>query len=254
MPQLLHNMDNENPYLRKEVEDANDGGDLEKLLSLLNSNHFRNVMQTFVNSKDNVNFKFWWSYMQMVHILLMFTRAQRDGDWELHLYAFQSMLPLFMRYDHINYARWGTIYVKDMHELPDIVLQEFLQGNFVVKRAALKFNQVDPDQSQEWLNGTGKKGGGIIGITKTSTALSRWALSYNLRSHISTETRGMYNINADEEATVHNESTQGRRKHDNEDEDNLMTALMPLNLFSNNTSPVLQKYYDKGPGHTRNYR
>ncbi|KAK3893243.1 hypothetical protein Pcinc_002929 [Petrolisthes cinctipes] len=36
------------------------------------------------------------------------------------------------------------------------------------------------DQSQEWLGYIGKKGGGNIGITKTTSALSRWALSFNL--------------------------------------------------------------------------
>ena len=71
-----------------------------------------------------------------------------------------------------------------MHQLPAEIQQEFDSGNFVVKRTSLNFNQVDPDQSKEWLNGTGKKDGGIIGITKTSTALSRWALSYIMRSHM----------------------------------------------------------------------
>ena len=31
---------------------------------------------------------------------------------------------------------------------------------------------------------TGKKGGGIVGITKAPSAVSRWALYCNLRSHI----------------------------------------------------------------------
>ena len=110
-----------------------------------------------MNLKDNVNFKFWWGYIQMVQILLLFTRAHRDGNWELHLYAFQAMLPYFMRYNHTNYARWGTIYISEMHHLPPDVLQEFQSGNFVVKRSSHQFNQVDPDQSQEWLNATGKK-------------------------------------------------------------------------------------------------
>ena len=46
--------------------------------------------------------------------------------------------------------------MNEMRKLPAGVLQEF-----VVKRAALQFNQVDPD---------------IIDITKTSTALIRWSL------------------------------------------------------------------------------
>ena len=49
-----------------------------------------------------------------------------------------------------NYARWGTIYLNEMHE--------FESGNFDVERASSNFNQVDPDQSQEWLNEIGKKG------------------------------------------------------------------------------------------------
>ena len=39
--------------------------------------------------------------------------------------------------------------------LPDEILELFRQGHFVVKRSRRKFNQVDPDQAQEWLNGTG---------------------------------------------------------------------------------------------------
>lgn len=81
------------------------------------------------------------------------------------------------------------MYLADCHQLPHEVLAEFQQGNFVVKRSVGTFNQVDPDQSQEWLNATGKKGGGIVGITRTPSALSRWYISYNLRSHISHLTR-----------------------------------------------------------------
>ena len=38
----------------------------------------------------------------------------------------------------------------------------------MIKIGNTTFNQVDPNQAQEWLNGTGKKGGGIVDITKTS--------------------------------------------------------------------------------------
>ena len=63
-----------------------------------------------------------------------------------------------------------------------------------------------------------KKTGGIIEITKTCTALSRWALSYNMRSHISRDTRAMYDLDHDE-APVHNESTKERQKKDSLDEE-----------------------------------
>ena len=96
--------------------------------------------------------------MDLVSILLEFTKWEREGLWGLYLHSFRAMLPWFFRYDHTNYAWWGSVYLADCHQLPSEVLEEFKQGNFVVKRSLGTFNQVDPDQSQEWLNATGKRG------------------------------------------------------------------------------------------------
>ncbi|CAB4018662.1 Hypothetical predicted protein [Paramuricea clavata] len=60
-----------------------------------------------------------------------------------------------------------------MEQLPYEVVQEFKKGNFVGKWKEGAFNEVNADPSLEWLNGIGKRGGGIVGITKTSSALSR---------------------------------------------------------------------------------
>ena len=43
------------------------------------------------------------------------------------------MLPHFFRYDHLNYAKWGSVFIADMEQLPHEVLQEFQKGYFVVK-------------------------------------------------------------------------------------------------------------------------
>ena len=37
------------------------------------------------------------------------------------------------RYDHLNYAKWGAVYVAKMNQLPGEVEKEFQDGNFVVK-------------------------------------------------------------------------------------------------------------------------
>ena len=73
------------------------------------------LLDEYIKQKSsNPNFEFMWTYMEMVWILLLFTHAQRDGLWELHLYAFGRMLPFFFRYDHPNYSRWGAIYIAEM--------------------------------------------------------------------------------------------------------------------------------------------
>ena len=43
-----------------------------------------------------------------------------------------------------------------------------------------------------WLNGTGQKSDGIICTRKTPSALSRWALSYNMQSRIASQTREVF--------------------------------------------------------------
>lgn len=117
------------------------------------------------------------------------------------------MLSYFMRYDHTNYAGWGSGNVSAMHQLPEEVKTEYEAGNLVTKPSNLKFSQVNPVQSQEWLNGTGKKAGEIVRIKKTS-ALSMWALSYNMRYHIASETRLVF----DTDIVTHNDCNKRKEK------------------------------------------
>ena len=52
------------------------------------------------------------------------------------------------------------------------VYQEFVGGNFVVKKTNGAFNQVPIDQATEWVNTLCKLSNGIIGITKTDEIAS----------------------------------------------------------------------------------
>ena len=171
--------------------------------------------------------------MTMVSILLCFTRAKHDGSWDLHLYAFQRMLPFLFRYDHVNYAIWVTVYLAEMSVLPPEVLHEFQEGNFVVKRADRRFNQVSADQCTEWLNAIGKKSGGLVGITRVASALSRWTLSYNLRTVIASQTTTMLRLITDDEDDeyTHNECTKGRMEKDDIDEGNIVVSLKLHGVF-----------------------
>ena len=114
--------------------------------------------------------------MEMVSILLVFSRAKREGIWDLYLHSLRHMLPNFFRYVHLNYASWGSVYISEMNQLPKEVLEKIQEGE-----RCFKFNQVSPDHSLELLDRLGIRSGRIVGTTNTSSALSRWALSYNLR-------------------------------------------------------------------------
>ena len=79
------------------------------------------------------------------------------------------MIPWFAASDHINYTRWGLIFLADMQQLAEtapVVYEGFLKGDFVVKESAHRFNQIPDDQGLEHCNKIAKVAGALIGITK----------------------------------------------------------------------------------------
>ena len=184
-------------------------------------------------SKKNENFKFWWQYIDVFSILLLFTRTQRECILELYVTSFTSMIPLFMRHNHYNYARWRTIYVAEIKELPEEINEELVKGGFVVKCSTNMFNQVDPNHTQEWLNYSGKRAGGM-----------RWSLSFNVRSHFAKKEHKMYKMLPD--IKIAKETTPSRSKRDSDDEQAMLDILpQRFKMFSNNAPKVtFAEYYN----------
>ena len=120
----------------------------------------------------------------------------------------------FFRYVHLNYASWGSVYISEMNQLPKQGLEKVQEGE-----RCFKFNQVSPDHSLELLDRLGIRSGRIVGTTNTSSALSRWALSYNRRPQIAEHTPAMFRLHQEQEDKFSlNESTSGRKDRVNKDE------------------------------------
>ena len=147
------------------------------------------------------------------------------------------MLPYSHRYDPTNYARWGGGHISCTNESASGGSPSAVSAGQLgcIKGSDGRFNQVDPDHSQAWLNGTGERGGGIIGITKTSSALSRWTLSYNIRSQIAAATRKMFALGLDNQMT-RNESTPARKRHGHNDERHVLQCLHRFKVFSTDSA------------------
>ena len=72
------------------------------------------IMFSTSEAEKKPTFALWLNYIQMVEVLLMFLRATRENDWDLHLSAVRSMLPWFFSTGRVNYARYGTAYWLEM--------------------------------------------------------------------------------------------------------------------------------------------
>ena len=144
--------------------------------------------------ENSDSFMFWEEYLTMVHILLNYVRAERDGIWDLHLSSVAQMLPYFFAFDKINYSRWISVYLADMRLLPQTapaVHNEFVKGNHPVKRTPnSKFNQVWTDMGiEQTINRENKTKGGIIGFSQKEGAVDGWYLTLHERSAITSATK-----------------------------------------------------------------
>jgi len=68
--------------------------------------------------KERRTAKLWLQYIEMIGILRMLIKAERNGDWKLHLQAVQEMLPYFAAAGHNLYAKSTYIYLQKMQQLP----------------------------------------------------------------------------------------------------------------------------------------
>ena len=99
-----------------------------------------------------------------------------------------------------------------------ICLTNFQRSNLVIKCSKSTFNQVDPEQGMEWINGQELKGDRIIGITKTTSALCRLTLSYEIPyNNIAAETHTLDNMGL-MNSRIHYEVNKSWIKRDNDDE------------------------------------
>lgn len=133
--------------------------------------------------KCSALFAFWNEYMEMVWLLLNFIHSDRDASWLLHLETFHAMLPYDRAFDHLNYFRWGTVYLTDMTMLQEVaptVHREFTENRaHAVSTSSFvsSFNSVSPDMALEkTVNRDSKTKGGIVGVTGMEGTRDRWAL------------------------------------------------------------------------------
>ncbi|CAB4021985.1 Hypothetical predicted protein [Paramuricea clavata] len=169
---------NEQEKIRTFVESMGDGFPTQQYKEKLLSQEFEAVCdkyESFVEetSQKSKTFAFWSIYLKMTGILLMFIRATRQIDWELHLSTFRQMLPCFFVTNKINYARYGTAYWLEMTSL-------------------YKTHPVACDQTiEQTVNRDAKTKGGLIGFSLNRAAVHRWLLSQSVRAAITSQCKSL---------------------------------------------------------------
>jgi hypothetical protein len=132
---------------RKSLENAmevldnlmNKTADLDEAVKCKEVNHVVHTLETAIESlKQYRTAKLWIQYLDMLDILKQFIRAERIGDWKLHLHSKALMLPYFAACGHNAYTKSVKLYLHNMcnlHITNPQIYDSFLKGFHVVRRS-----------------------------------------------------------------------------------------------------------------------
>ena len=160
-----------------------------------------------------------------VLLTMMFVRAEREGDWPLHLASYKQMLPYFITAGHVTYARYGLCYLREMERLPQEVLSHFTNSEHVMHHSAGLWNSIWSDMMSETIYmryGHAPGGVGIVGITLKPETLKVWALSLHACSWLKSDLDDMTDEDTESKVvTTHNEEAKARITEDKRDRDGI---------------------------------
>ena len=130
--------------------------------------------------------QFWTSFLEMTELLLNTMYSIRNGDWELLLICIRNKIPYTFAYDNINYARYLTVMLGDMLQLPYSfpgIYEEFMRGNFAAQLSDnTRFSRVETDKVIEMtLNKDTKGSSGCTGFSTNVNAVKRWKINATYR-------------------------------------------------------------------------
>lgn len=161
-----------------------------------------------------------------VFIMMVFVRAEREGEWPLHLWAMQEMLLYFFAAGHHNYARYGLYYLRSMERLHGNVLEKFIKGEHVMRHKKGLWNGIWSDMYIETtFMRYGKGPRGIIGVTMRPETLKKWAFSMHICSRILQDLSDMTDDSRADEVTTHKEENPSRIRSDAQDRENIKKKL-----------------------------
>ncbi|GFR67848.1 hypothetical protein ElyMa_003717500 [Elysia marginata] len=106
------------------------------------------LCKTETRVADRRTAKIWLQYLQMLDILRKFLRAERTGNWHLHLMTMREMLPFLVASNHELYTESVYIYLQQMQVLPldhPEVYERFCKGQYFIRRSGRFWAGLSPD-------------------------------------------------------------------------------------------------------------
>ncbi|XP_069109699.1 uncharacterized protein [Argopecten irradians] len=184
--------------------------------------------------------KLWLQYMHMVKLLRCFVKAERTGQWLLHLKTVHDMLHYFAAAGHNLYTKSSYLYLQKMQELeqehPE-VFHAFVSGNHVLRRSDRFWAGLSTDLviEQALMRSIKSVGGLTRGRGMSEQQRAVWLLSMPACADINQAMQDATEVNyiTNEQ---HKECSKSRRERDGKDTAMVLDYLVQRNPFDGDDS------------------
>ena len=165
-------------------------------------------------STEKPHFQFWYLTLLLELDIFAFIRSIREGNLSLYLASLAKLIPWVFAMNHINYARWLPVQVRDMKSLAILspsTEAKFREGLFVVHKTRNKFSGLAIVQAHEQNNALIKSDGGAVGLTENPGALRRWMVAGPKMCRLSRDFEALYLFKADVTESHHEQNKSSQR-------------------------------------------
>ena len=187
-------------------------------------------------SDESRTAKLWIQYSHYVDVLRTTIRAERTGDWNMHLVAVSKMLNLFAATGHCHYAKSARLYLQMMLDLPHThpwLYNKFQAGFNTVRRSDRFWAGLSTDLAIEQVMMKAVKGrGGLThGRGMTDSVRSLWI--HSLHQSASVHAALSHLTCANEAVSLsHPELGKGRSSRDFSDLNKILNWFAAHNPFA----------------------
>ena len=160
-------------------------------------------------------FQYWATVLHLEVSILLFIRSLRESNFTLYMDTLPELAAWFAALDHVHYARWLPVHIRDMvclaEKHPDVAAK-FHMGHFTFKKTRHAFSAIALDQAHEQNNAMVKGDGGAVGLTENPSALRRWMVAGPEVARVITEFETSKQLHQRGEHTHHHEQTNSVQK------------------------------------------
>lgn len=187
-------------------------------------------------SKSSRTARLWCNYYNLINIIKMFIRAERSGNWDLHIYCLKLMIPIFYATGHNNYAKCTHLYLQQINKLHNMSSENYekfvTDGMFTVRRTNNFWSGTWTDMviEQNLMRSIKTTGGLTHGRGFTDSSLARWIAGMSVCMPVTTAMEDFLECKS-VSSEQHMELSRSRQQRDKTDLSKILDWLDEYNPF-----------------------